>query len=157
VTVSDDDDDAPDLSLEVFESRLEDSAELAGDGEVFASDELDVDGTDPDASSAHAAPGTDATAAPTPSATANAPTRPMCLAWPGVTASARDAHMFPPSLVRVLDPEEDLLSNSGIKFPATGVICGARYVDVFVRNNYTDSWQADRPVADRDIWAVIAC
>jgi hypothetical protein len=99
VTVSDDDDDPPGWSPGLWESRLEGSVDVddglvdVDDGLVevdptfdgvddasFASDEVEVDGFDPDVSSACATPGTVAMAAPTPSATASAPTRPMCFA-----------------------------------------------------------------------------
>jgi hypothetical protein len=92
VTVSDDDDDPPGWSPGLWESRLEGSVDVDDgfievgptfdgvDDASFASDEAEVDGFDPDVSSACATPGTVAMAAPTPSATASAPTRPMCFA-----------------------------------------------------------------------------
>jgi len=81
--------------------------EDVGEGEVFGDGFGDVDESDEDEDedessddadeppdgTAYARPGVVATATPTPSVTANAPTRPMCLAYPMTVPSVHPRRM----------------------------------------------------------------
>jgi hypothetical protein len=68
------------LAVEVALTAAEGAASADGPAELPA---VDPAVEEPSSADAIATPWPVATAAPTPSATASAPTRPTCLAWPG--------------------------------------------------------------------------
>ena len=77
--------DRPTTSLSSEDGDGDDGSDSEEDDDEFDSDEVELEEADDEESSAHATPGVVATAPPTPSATAKAPTRPMYLAYGVVT------------------------------------------------------------------------